>query len=348
MKLKFTFLSFLITVLLNTTLNGQNFGDILAVGADNAETYLENYAAPGINAFGNGLSNGWYNTAKPHKSLGFNLTISPSFAFIPSSERSFEFNPADYQDLTLEGDQDGIIPTLAGGDAEPGSELVFTGQATYPGGITFDGEQRFDVPDGVINLKDVPLEGTPAPTYNIGIGIIKGTEVKIRILPEVTAGDFKASMFGFGVQHDIKQWIPGISKLPFDLSALVAYSKLNLEYGIDVNTGNFEGNGAAIFSTSATTVQGIISKKLLFFTPFLGIGFNAVNSQLDVNGTYRYNTTTGSSSEIEDPISLSFDGAGSARTTIGGRINLAILTIHAAYTLQRYNTFNMGIGISVR
>lgn len=348
MKHLYQSLFFSVIILASSSTKAQDFGNILAVGAENAETYLTNYAGPAIDAFGNGLSDGWYNTAKPHKSLGFNLTISPSFSFIPSSERTFVFNPNDYQDLTLEGDSDGIIPTLVGGDAESGAELVFTGEATYPGGVTFDGEQRFDVPNGVIDLNNVPFGGAPAPTYNIGIGIIKGTEIKVRFLPEITAGDFGASMFGLGVQHDVKQWIPVISKLPFDLSALVAFSNLNLNYAIDVNTGDFEGQGEAVFKTTATTVQGIISKKLLFFTPYLGVGFNSVNSSLLINGTFRYNSALGSGSEIEDPIDMTFDGAGSLRTTIGGRINLAFLTFHAAYTLQKYNTFNVGAGVSIR
>ncbi len=348
MRLKRIFILTLSLTLSAGSLLAQDFGNILAVGADNAEIYLQNYAEPAINAFGNGMADGWYNTGKVHKSLGFNVTVSPSFAFIPQSETTFEFIPSEYEDLTLDGDDDGILPTLAGGNAQSGSELVFTGEATYPGGITFDGEQRFAVPDGVVNLDNVPFGGAPAPTYNIGVGLFKNTEIKARVLPSVTAGDFSASMFGLGIQHDIKQWIPGISKLPFDLSALVAFSKLNLNYAIDVNTGSFEGEGEAIFSTNATTVQGIVSKKLLFFTPYLAVGFNAVSSTLDVNGTYRYTSTTGSSSEIEDPISLAFDGAGGLRTTIGGRINLAVLTIHAAYTLQNYNTFNLGLGVSVR
>lgn len=331
------------------TSHAQDFGNILSVGAENAETYLTHYAGPAINSFGNGMAEGWYNTGKTHSPLGFNLTISPSFSFIPESEQMFRFVESDYQDMVLEGDADGLLPTLVGGDAESGSELVFSGEATYPGvsGVAFDGEQRFAVPDGVINLKNVPFGGTPAPTFNIGLGIYKGTELKVRFLPEVTSGDFGASMFGLGVQHDIKQWIPGIKNLPFDLSGLVAVSNLKLTYDIDVNTGEFSGEGEAIFNTTSTTVQAIVSKKLLFFTPYFSLGFNAVKSSLDVKGDYTYSTIT-SETEIKDPIALDFEGAGGLRSTLGARVQLAVLTLHAAYTLQKYNTFSTGIGISIR
>ena len=331
----------------------QSFGDVLSTGADNAETYLINYASPAINAFGNGMSEGWYNTAKPHKALGFNITISPSFAFIPNSDQSFQFDANDYTDLTLEGDDDGILPTLVGGDAQSGSELVFTGEASYPGipAIVIPGEQRFDVPSGVINLKDVPFAGAPAPTYNIGIGVSKGTDLKLRILPPVSAGDFSTNIIGLGVMHDVKQWIPGVKALPFDLSAFVGSSRMTMKYDIDVDVNNgtsrFEGDGQAIFKTTATTVQGIISKKLLFFTPYFALGFNAVKSTLDVNGNYTY-TVPGNTSDVKDPISAEFSGAGGLRSTIGAQLQFAVLTIHGAYTLQRYNTFSMGLGVSLR
>ncbi len=251
--LKLSFTLFFATATLVT--QAQNFGDILATGADNANTYLQNYAAPGINAFGNGMADGWYNTAKPHSTLGFNFTISPSFSFIPQSDMSFKFNAADYKDLTLEGDSDGILPTFVGGDAEAGFKLVFSGGSPYPGvDLVANTDAEFAVPSGVINLDKVPvMAAIPSPTYNIGIGIYKSTELKLRLLPEISVGDFRAKMFGFGVQHDIKQWIPVVNKLPFDLSVLVATSTLDLEYDLDVDVASNEGQiNETRFSGSGT------------------------------------------------------------------------------------------------
>ena len=354
LKLSFT----LIFASATLVTQAQNFGDILATGADNANTYLQNYAAPGINAFGNGMADGWYNTAKPHSTLGFNFTFSPSFSFIPQSDMSFAFNAADYKDLTLEGDADGILPTFVGGDAEAGSKLVFSGGSPYPGvDLVANTDAEFAVPSGVINLDKVPvMAAIPSPTYNVGIGIYKSTELKLRLLPEISVGDFRAKMFGFGVQHDIKQWIPVVNKLPFDLSVLVATSTLDLEYDLDVNVASnegqinetrFSGSGTAAFKTTSTTVQVLVSKKLLIFTPYAAVGFNAVKSSLDMKGDYEYKVGPKTTS-ISDPISLDFDNAGGMRATIGARLQLAVITFHAAYTAQKYNTFNMGMGVTFR
>ena len=316
LKISFTF-AFGLAVLAS---QAQSFGDVLSTGADNANTYLKNYAAPGINAFGNGMADGWYNTGKVHSSLGFNITISPSVSFIPQSDKSFTFNPTDYENLTLVGDSDNQLPTMVGAKAEANSKLVYSGSSPYPE-VSLGTAAEFDVPGGAINLDEVPFAAIPAPTYNIGIGIYKSTEVKFRFMPEISTGGFRTKMIGFGIQHDIKQWIPVVSKLPFDLSILAATSILDMEYDIDVNTDDFEGSGAAVFKTTSTTVQAIVSKKLLFFTPYAAVGFNVVKSSLDVEGEYRYKSVIGGGT-ITDPISLDFDNSGGMRATLGARLQL--------------------------
>lgn len=51
---------------------------------------------------------------------------------------------------------------------------------------------------------------------------------------------------------------------------------------------------------------------------------------------------------ISDPVKMEFRGAGGARMTVGARVKLLILTVHADYTFQKYKTFTTGIGISIR
>jgi hypothetical protein len=50
---------------------------------------------------------------------------------------------------------------------------------------------------------------------------------------------------------------------------------------------------------------------------------------------------------ISDPINSEFD-AGGFRTTIGSRLSLGFFKIFGSYTLQEYNTVNLGMAISLR
>lgn len=342
----------------------QQFEDLLRAGADDAETYLENYVGPAINSFGSGMAGGWYNTAKAHKTLGFDLTVSLNVANIPDSESMFEFLQSDFVNLQLRGDNDNMLPTLVGGDAENGSELFVPAstQISYPGGqsVTLEDEVVFDVPSG-FNLQDAPvITGVPTPTVNLGIGIYKNTDLKIRLVPQQDFGDYSVRMFGIGVLHDVKQWIPGIKNLPFDLSGFFGTTTLTSEYVINIDeetTGaqastRFQGSGTATFRTNATTIQAVISKKLLFFTPYAALGINAIKTTFDVDGDYTYtvNPTIGSAqtTSISNPIGLEFTGAGGPRMTVGARIKLAIFTFHGAYTIQKYNNLSVGMGLSIR
>ncbi len=348
-----------------TVIKGQDFGEIIAAGTEDANTYLNNYMAPAINSFGNGLANGWYNTARAHKTLGVDLTLSFNMARIPMEERTFQFIASDYINMTLTGDSDGILPTMVGGDAEEGSEIVIDASSdiNFGGGqsVTLEEDIRFDVPGG-INLEDVPVvTGLPTPTLNLGIGVYKNTDLKIRYTPEINAGDFSLKMFGIGVLHDVKQWIPGIKNLPFDLSGFFGTSKITATYDLEVDntqTGTlgsetrFYGQGQGEFVASATTIQALISKKLLVFTPYAGIGVNIVNSSVRVLGDYTYEVTppqgTTSTYDIKDPVDLEFTGSGGPRFTIGGRLKLAVFTFHFDYTAQKYSTITGGVGIAVR
>ena len=63
------------------------------------------------------------------------------------------------------------------------------------------------------------------------------------------------------------------------------------------------------------------------------------------DGTVR---TVDSSFELEeDPIDLDFKSS-SPRATIGMMVKLLFLTLHADYTIQKYNVLTAGVGVSIR
>src|SRR5512145_256271 len=69
----------------------KNF-DFLRSSTADATKLLQAYMAPWTTAFGAGLNGGWYNTAKPHKLLGFDLTFSANLGVVPESAGTYNIS----------------------------------------------------------------------------------------------------------------------------------------------------------------------------------------------------------------------------------------------------------------
>ncbi len=343
-----------------------DFTEIFRGAPDDARQYLQDYVRPAMLSFSNGMAGGWYNTAKTHKTLGLDLTLSLNVANMPSSERIFTFNPASYQLLRVQGASGNTeLPTLVGGNT---SEILLV-QASqtieYNGReYQYDSEESFNAPNG-FDLDDVPFVGVPAPTLQLGIGLFKNTDLKLRFVPEQNFDDYSVKLFGIGILHDVKQWIPGIRHVPVDISLFFGTSKLNAEFMFEggdplgITADWSVRNGLAEFEARATTFQAVVSKKMSFFTPYAAIGTNSVNTSLVVNGDYelfnlrdvsnplnhfRYETVSGN----DAPIGLDFSGGGGMRASVGFRLKLLFVTLHTDYTFQKYNTFTLGLGFTFR
>lgn len=349
MKFKALLTLFLVTAVSLVTIQKStaqeiDLGTILEAGTADANTYMEAYSRPAILSFANGMANGWYNTAKPHKLLGLDVTFSLNIANIPDEEKLFNFNDLNWENLQLQGDPN--LPTLVGGETTS-SSLVIPAGVDLGNGFSYDASQTFPALNG-LNLEDSPVTGVPVPTLNFGVGLIKNTDLKIRWIPEQNFDDFSVRLFGIGVMHDIKQWIPGMKLVPIDISGFVAYTSFNSEFDINISDATFSGQGVAEFNASATTIQVVASKKLAVLTPYVGLGFNAVSADLAMNGTYTLQNSTTDQLVLTDPVALEFTDGGGPRFTVGARLKLLVLTIHADYTAQKYSSFTMGLGLSIR
>ena len=77
--------------------------DFLRAGTTDAVKIVSTYFAPYANAFGAGLNGGWYNTAKPHKLGGFDITACFNIGMVPSSAGTFNVGDLDLTTLTGTG-----------------------------------------------------------------------------------------------------------------------------------------------------------------------------------------------------------------------------------------------------
>jgi len=143
-------------------------------------------------------------------------------------------------------------------------------------------------------------------------------------------------MIGGAIMHDIKQHIPGIKSLPFDLSVLAGFTtfKLNTPFG-----GDKEG----VAEIKAMTVQAIVSKKVSVLTGYAAVGYGQASSSFDALGTYEL----GGGATLTDPVSLSQSSSG-PRMTAGLRVKLGPLAFHGDYTLQKFPTTSVGVGLGFR
>ncbi len=330
------------------TLAQDDLDELLKGSLSDANKLVEGYIGPAMRGISGGLNQGWYNTAKPHKTLGVDFTVTTSMMFVPSSEKFYtvDNNQLDKVEITSFDGQpvsptgSAQVPTIFGPDKTPTYRLRADPTTTppTPAGPEFDGPPGLDLKE---NIKIA--DALPVPVYHLGIGLPKSTDLKLRWSPTLNLGDAKYTLFGIGVMHDFKQWIPGIKNLPFDMSAFVGYTKTKLD--VDISGTSAGENQRGIVEFKSTTIQGLISKKISVLTFYGGVGYNIGKANVDMTGTYDLDDD--GTAEATDPVALSFTNNG-LRATAGMRLKLAIFTFHGDYTLAKFNALSVGFGINVR
>ena len=312
-----------------------DLGNIIQGSVKDAEYLMKGYTAPILKIFGTGLNQGWYNTGKAHKIAGFDLTVTVSPIYFKSQDLVYYVdNTKLSSNIQLVNSSNvptsGNVPTALGSDdVTPRYRVVENGVTTYVSG-----------PSGLGVKAALKINALPMPMVQFGVGLPKGTDLKLRFFPKTNFGDnnSSANLLGIGVMHDVKQWIPGIKNLPFDLSGFVGFTKLKVDVGID----NSKPDQRGILEANATTIQGIISKKLSVLTVYGALGYNIAKTTVALKGKYDF-----SNGSITDPLTLS-ETVNGFRATGGLRLKLAVIAFHADYTIQKYNALTVGFGINIR
>jgi hypothetical protein len=335
-------------VLVAFSSNAQNIAgltEFLKAEKNDASALIKSYVTPAVNAISNGMTSGWYTTGQAHKSLGFDLGVSMSVVFTPTSDNYFTPSLSAATKFT-----NTTNPSLGAAPSVVGPKDVTTYTSTYdPDGTTGPlPSQSFSIngPEGLDLKKSIGFSALPVPMIQLGIGIIKNTDLKIRYVPQIKSNTVTFQMFGIGVMHDIKQHIPGIKNLPFDLSVLAAYNSVTGSASLISTTGVISTNGSLSYKLNSWVAQAIISKKISVLTGYLGVGYGSVSSNVSITGTFTVPAGIGSF-PIKDPLALSLS-SNSAKLTAGLRVKLGPIYFSGDYTLQKYNALTIGFGVAIR
>lgn len=325
--------------------------------ADGAK-FMQAYLSPWLNAFGAGLGSGWYNTAKPHKLGGFDITAGFNVGMVPSTDEQFDISSIGLSS-SLTGT--GSASTIAGPDKAGPLMAYKAGSYT----IT-----SFNAPPGTA------WKWIPVPMAQVGIGLPMGTEIKGRFIPRINIQDGDISLWGVGLVHSIMQYLPGDKLLPFDVSLFGGYTKLegNLPLNLKPDPSvpqSFTSpyNTSAAFSEqnlnlniSALNISAIASLNLPVVTIYGGLGYTKTNTTMEFSGNFptpvlvtpalpavpyaEYNNS-GVKTSADFP-KLDVDNYSGLRANIGVRLKFAVITFHGDYTYAQYSIVSTGMGISFR
>jgi hypothetical protein len=330
---------------------GDGISQLLKTAPGDATKLINAYADPLFKGFGTGLNNGWTNTAKTKGLLHFEARVSVSGVFVPSGDKSF--------DVTTLGLNNNIRPV-------PGSPTVTptiggSNNAT-PATLGVYNDQNIKVDEFKMPGRVTPI--IPAPQIQLTAGLIKSTDLTLRFIPKTKLSDNIGSvgMIGFGLKHNIMDDIfggVGGKLVPFDLAIAAGYTRFNYELPLDVKpSGNRVPDAASATKTdfsnqrfeghfSGFNVQAIISKKLVFFTPFAAVGFNTAKTDVGLRGNFPVSNGLATYTVYTDPVNINKNSISSFKLDAGFQLDMAFFKFYASGSIGQYKSVTAGIGIGI-
>ena len=330
------------------TFSQTNVVEFLKGGQKDANALFRAYLEPYAFALGDGLNNGWYNTAATHHLWGFDFTIGVSAVQIPDGSKSFDINKMGLSRMQVKSGSR-ITPTVAGAKTEGPLITVYED----------DNKTReigsFNSPQGT------GLDMVPVPMVQLGFGLIPHTDLIGRFVPELeydNNGDqMKVGLWGIGIKHNFMEWIPVLKTLPFDASLFASLSEVNGESELDYGSGQYDPvmytpKGDQMFKmTTKTTKFGLVlSKKVSILTVFGGIGQSTSKTDVGLLGTYPIESSIAGIkyvTSVKDPIALSFETS-NLSIDAGLRIKLAVFSLFGSINKSEYTSYNAGLSLGFR
>ncbi len=313
-----------------------DLGDLFKSSPQDATKLVDAYMSPLFKGFGAGLISGWNNSAKTKGTLKFDLRVSVSAAIVPTADKTYNTNTLGLTTIKPAAGSNGIGPTAFGDDNVGAKMEIYTSGGTATG-------QTFNLPQGT------GLNVVPSPQVQLTVGLPKNIDVSLRYVPGIKLGsDFgKFDQFGVGAKVELLPLLMGNKDklLPFDLAVALGFTNTTYTKPLDINNGKYKDQEVEV-KFKGFNAEAIISKKILFFTPFASVGYHSSNSSLNAFGTYDFQTAAGTAT-FTNPISIKHDDLSGLKASLGFQLNLAFLRLYGSYTQADYSYFNGGIGFGI-
>ncbi len=310
------------------TTNAQDLSTTLnALGSANVSTYI----SPLLNSFAAGMNNAIYYSADLHGVLGFDIGLRVGVVKIKDDAKSFDFVMPDQISFTSGAN---TVTLYAGADYDKTTSAAPTvAGSTDPFNVLVKNTSIYTALRGQkllpVDIKgfNVGYLGSFAPQINVGLPL--GLEVMARYSPPIPAGDFgKVAFAGFGLRYDVDQFLP---LFPVDIAVHFMTQSITMKDKAEQEI--FTGKG---------TAYGVeVSKSLLFLTVFGGFQLQSAKMKLGAIDGKIGNTPY----HLD---SFEQDGPNKSQVTVGVRVLLLLVNVHAEANFAGTPTYGLGVGITFR
>jgi hypothetical protein len=295
--------------------------------------------APGAEAAIYSVAGSWFNTADAKPLGGFEVSIIGNMTNFKNKQdkKTFLLNTADYENLKfVDGSTSKTVSSVLG-DIEGIRVYVEDDIAGVPV------REEFDLPAG---LSAEGLNFIPSGYLQGSVGLIKGTELKVRFLPKINTDDVSVGLYGFGVQHEFTKHLPADKVLPVAISGVIGYTHINGSYDF-TDTNITSGSDQRIDSKINTWVfQAVVSTRLPIINFYGSLGYLSGKSETAILGTYVVQSGPFQQTYV-DPFSVSKDASG-VTANIGTKLKLGFFRLHADYTIAEFNNLSVGLSFGFR
>ncbi|GAF03109.1 DUF6588 family protein [Saccharicrinis fermentans] len=277
------------------------------------------------------LHSGWYRTAKTHRFLGFDISLSMSATTTPSDQRGYYIDqiPDFQQNYILKDGSFSIAANMAGQTTDfPVIRNRTDGrEIQLPKG---KGEDRISLP---------VLSG--------GIGLPYNSELRVKLMPKLDMGNTgEVSQYGVGLKHSVKEYIPVLANVPvLSLAVWGSYAFMSNDIKIDYPNMGSPGQSleGVMTGLSAKLLVGI---DVPVFSAYMGLGYVSSNVDYTLKGNY-YVGDPAALLEETNPLSVKYEFSRMA-LDFGVKAKIGMVELFAGYAPGEYGTMSLGAGVAFR
>ncbi len=331
--------------------------DIFHGGIHDGQLILNNYLRPWLDAFGDDLNAGWYNTATTHEMGGVDVQVAANMTIVPSAAKSFDLGSLSFDTLQVAGGNT-IAPTVAGAPEE-GPRLFYREMADGDTVTVAD----FASPAGT------GYDMVMMPYLQVGLGLPAGTEIMGRfMIPiDVPKSSARMSLFGVGVKHSLKQWLVGLDDVPVGVAVFAGYTYFQVYSGFKAEPDDYtfmedylpaHFTGQEVRSTLQSFLfDFLLSTDLEYVNVFAGLGYGRSWGKTEVTGripvpAFIPELSTEKAVYTDDHVyrmqDTKYTLRSSVRLNAGIRLNYSLFTFQASYSWAGASIYSAGVGLSFR